>query len=139
MAVTITNTTKERLDKKIITKAVEVTLKAERAKGNVSVVVVSSRRMKTLNKVYRGKDKVTDVLSFREAEADVRTPHFLGEVIINLEAIKKQAKEFAPSTRFELAFIVIHGVLHLLGYDDKTAKEAAMMEKLGNSIIKKVL
>lgn len=138
MAVTITNTTAKRIDSKTITKAVEVTLKALRKKGIVSVVVVGSRRMRTLNKMYRGKDRVTDVLSFREAEAEIRTPHFLGEVIINVQAIQKQAKEFSPSLKFELAFIVIHGTLHLLGYDDVTTKEAAKMETLGYSIIKKV-
>lgn len=138
MAVTITNTTTKRVDLKTITKAVEVTLKTLRKKGTVSVVVVGPRRMRTLNKIYRGKDKITDVLSFREAEAEIRTPHFLGEVIINVQAIQKQAKEFSPSLTFELAFIVIHGTLHLLGYDDTTAAEAATMETLGHSIIKKV-
>lgn len=138
MSVTVTNTTRDRIPTSLICQAVEATLKTLKKSGSISVVVVSSGRIRTLNRLYRGKNYITDVLSFREAEADVQTPDFLGEVIISYQRIKAQAKKFSPSIRYELAFIVIHGVLHLLGYRDETDAQALEMEKLGNKIIKKI-
>lgn len=94
--------------------------------------------MRSLNRMYRGRDAVTDVLSFTENESEVATPNFLGELFINYETIKQQAKKFSPSVRFELAFITIHGTLHLLGYEDKTSAGVKKMEQLGEKIIKKI-
>jgi probable rRNA maturation factor len=139
MSVAVTNTTRQRLSKAVIEKAVEATLLYCRQKGDVSVVIIGDSRMKQLNKMYRGKDAVTDVLSFTEAEAQTAAKDFLGEIFVDYEVIKKQAKKFSPSIRYELAFIVIHGTLHLLGYDDVTEKGADTMEAMGNAIIKKIL
>ncbi|HRH33185.1 MAG TPA: rRNA maturation RNase YbeY [bacterium] len=139
MEVTVTNTTQSRVDSALIKQAALETLKVCKSKGNISVVIIGDQRMRTLNRVYRGKDSVTDVLSFTEAEASLSEPNFLGEIFIDLGVIKKQAKKFAPSFRFELAFIAIHGTLHLLGYEDKTKVGAHTMETLGHTIIKKVL
>lgn len=139
MEVLVTNTTRSRVDSKLIKKAVEATFKARRLKGSISVVIIGDQRMRTLNRIYRGKDNVTDVLSFAEVRDCASEPDFLGEIFIDLNVIKKQAKQFAPSFRFELAFIVIHGTLHLLGYEDETKRGADIMEALGHTIIKKVI
>ncbi len=138
MTVVISNTTRRRVDLACIRQAVEVTLRFFRQKGDVSVVIIGARRMRSLNKMYRGRDAVTDVLSFTEAESEVATPNFLGELFVNYDRIKQQAKKFSPSVRFELAFITIHGTLHLLGYEDETSAGVKKMEQLGEKIIKKI-
>lgn len=139
MSVVVTNKTRQRLNQAVIEQAVEATLAFCRKKGSVSVVIIGDSKMKQLNANYRGKNSTTDVLSFTETESMVPEKNFLGEIFIDYQVIKKQAKKFSPSIRFELAFIVIHGTLHLLGYDDVTLAGAEKMEKMGNSIIKKIL
>ncbi len=138
MAVSFVNETKRRVSKALIDRAVEATLAHRRKKGDVSVVIVGDAAMQHLNKTYRGYDKVTDVLSFTEAESAVPEKGFLGELIVDYAQIVRQAKRFAPSVDWELAFIVIHGTLHLLGYDDVTEAGRLEMEKLGHRIIKQL-
>ncbi len=139
MEVTVTNTTRERVNVGLIKRAALATLTFGHNKGNVSVVIIGDQRMKTLNFRFRGRNSVTDVLSFTEAEAETQEKHFLGEIFIDYQVIKRQAKKFSPSLTYEWAFIVIHGVLHLLGYEDDTKAGAEKMEKLGQIIIKKVI
>jgi len=139
MSVVVTNKTRQRLNQAVIQQAVEATLSFCRKKGSVSVVIIGHTRMKKLNSMYRGRNSTTDVLSFTENESSVAEKNFLGEIFVDYEVIKKQAKKFSPSIRFELAFIVIHGTLHLLGYNDVTLKGAQQMEIMGHSIIKKIL
>lgn len=138
MAVTLTNETRRRVSESLIVRAVEATLKHQRVRGDVSVVIIGDAAMKRLNKTYRGFDKVTDVLSFAEAESELAEKNFLGELIVDYRQILRQAKTFAPSADWEFAFIIIHGTLHLLGYDDVTEKGRKEMEKLGMLIMKKV-
>ncbi len=139
MGVIVTNRTSARVDGALIKQAIEATLKARRASGDVSVAIVGHTRMRRLNRTYRGKDKVTDILSFAEDEALDGESGFLGDLVIDYEVIKRQAKRFAPSVRWELAFIVIHGTLHLLGYEDETEAGSKEMERLGHLIIKNLL
>lgn len=139
MSVVVTNKTRQRLNQAVIEQAVEATLSYCRKKGDVSVVIIGHTRMKRLNLTYRGFDKTTDVLSFVEQEFSAPDKNFLGELFIDYEVIKKQAKKFSPSIRYELAFIVIHGTLHLLGYDDVTDRGSKQMEVMGQTIIKKLL
>lgn len=70
--------------------------------------------------------------------SQLRYKNFLGELFIDYEVIKKQAKKFSPSIRYELAFIVIHGTLHP-SYDDVTDRGSKQMEVMGQTIIKKLL
>lgn len=139
MAVSVVNSTSARIDGALIKRSVEAALKHQRMSGDVSVAIVGDQRMRRLNRTYRGKDRVTDILSFAEEGAGMGEQGFLGELVIDYAVIKKQAKRFAPSVRWELAFIVIHGTLHLLGYEDESEAGAAEMERLGHIIIKKVL
>jgi len=101
-------------------------------KRDVSIVFVGDVRMQALNKAYRHKDKVTDILSF-DGDRDL-----FGEIIIDYAQIKRQAKIFSKSVKDELVFILIHGLLHLQGYDDKTEKGRLEMEKLGEKYVKKI-
>ncbi|HRH21991.1 MAG TPA: rRNA maturation RNase YbeY, partial [bacterium] len=91
-----------------------------------------------MNRDYRHKDKVTDVLSFTESDSPDAQADLLGQIFIDYQQIKRQAKEFEQSDEDELVFILVHGLLHLLGYDDATEEEAQIMEDLGKSFIKKL-
>ncbi len=139
MAVEITNRTRKALKISLITRAVEATLRFGKTKGDVSVVIVGDTTIRRLNKIYRKKDKVTDILSFREAEAEMPARGFVGELIVDYSQIRRQAAKFKHSVDWEMAFIIIHGTLHLLGYEDETERGRALMEKLGYQLIKKIV
>ena len=102
------------------------------ARGDLCVAVVSDARMRALNRQFRGKDKVTDVLSF---PADTRG--FLGDIVIASGVAKKQAKAAGHGLNTEIRVLALHGLLHLLGYDHdaddgKMAKvEARLRKKAG--------
>ena len=82
------------------------------ARGDVCVALVSDARMRALNRQFRGKDKVTDVLSFPAG-----TRGFLGDIVIASGVAKKQAKVAGHSLNIEIRILALHGLLHLLGYD----------------------
>ena len=88
--------------------------------------------IRRLNKEYRKIDRVTDVLAFEGED------NYLGELIIDHTQIRRQAKRFSPSTEKELVFILTHGLLHLLGYEDKTEQGKMEMERLGKEFIDKL-
>lgn len=102
------------------------------AKGDVSVAIVSDRRMRALNRQFRGKDKVTDVLSFPSDERG-----FMGDIVVASGVAKQQAKAAGHSVQTEIRVLALHGLLHLLGYDhehddDKMARfEAKLRKKAG--------
>jgi probable rRNA maturation factor len=96
----------------------------------VSIAFVSESEMKKLNRTWRGKDHVTDVLSFELQEGDV-----FGEVILSYEQAQRQAKAMGHSTRDELLFLLVHGVLHLFGYDHERSVDAKKMFPLQQKIL----
>lgn len=110
-----------------------------KARGDISVAIVSDRRMRALNRQFRGKDAVTDVLSFPamtpgsfsgSAGAGKMNPaSFLGDVVIASGIAKRQAKEAGHSITTELRVLALHGLLHLLGYDhDQDGGKMARVE-----------
>lgn len=117
--------------------------------AEVSVSFVSNNEIKNLNKIYRNKDAVTDVLSFPLTSEDGTVeinPETgavqLGDVVISLETAVKQAQNFGHSLEREVGFLTVHSMLHLLGYDHETSqldqrimreKEESVLEKLGIS------
>jgi probable rRNA maturation factor len=94
-----------------------------RARGGVSVALVSDQRVRALNRTYRRQDYATDVLSFCEPSAlgfqpSALSPQpFLGEIVIARGVARRQAREARHSERTELRILALHGLLHLLGYD----------------------
>jgi probable rRNA maturation factor len=138
MLVEISNLTRSRIAVTELTVLTEKFLLSRRlSRAEVSLVIVGDQRMRRLNREYRGKDKVTDVLSFREQDSSVVDKNYLGEIIINWPQIKRQAPRHGQSARAELRFILVHGLLHLVGYNDKMPKEAERMIKLGEQFLAK--
>jgi len=89
---------------------------------SATVVLCSDYMIRKLNRQYRGKDKATDVLSFRFGDDDL-----LGEVYISSQRAKVQARRYGVSYEDELKRLLVHGLLHLMGYDHiKRADRAAM-------------
>ena len=87
-------------------------LKAEKAKGKVNLVLMRDRRIRDLNRSFRKMDKATDVLAFPMGEEGI-----LGDIAISVETTGRNARRFGVSYKDELKRLVIHGLLHLLGYD----------------------
>ena len=131
--VEINNLTCSQINKKFLKGVAEKVLKGENKKeSNLSIVLVGMTRMKNLNKRYRKKDKSTDVLSFPQPDKFPVTPrNEIGEVVICLQAVKKNAKKFNLTFQKELTRVLIHGILHLLGYEHEVSgkKEQEMMKK----------
>lgn len=88
---------------------------------NVSVVLISDRRMEGLNQMFRGKEGTTDVLSFPHVpdEFDPDKTN-LGDIVISAEQAERQALESGLTTEAEIKQLMLHGVLHLCGYDHET-------------------
>ena len=106
-----------------------------RVKGEVNIALVSDARMRTLNRRYRRRDKVTDVLSFG-AGAEPRAA-ILGDIVIATGVARRQAGEAGHSYQSELRVLALHGLLHLLGYDHHHAADDGRMERLELSLRKK--
>ena len=95
-----------------------------------SVIIVDNKRIHEINKEYRGIDRPTDVISFAlEDNEEIEFDHYrvLGDIYISIDKVKEQAKEYGHSEKRELAFLTIHGFLHLLGYDHMKKEEEKIM------------
>ncbi len=135
MILEINNTTKQKINTKILQQVADLFgQKMDVDNKEVSLAFVSGSDIKKLNKQYRNKNQETDILSFIGDDEN-----FLGEIIICYSKIKEQSKKRKVSIKEELVFIFIHGLLHLLGYDDQTKKGHDEMIKLGNKLCKSIL
>lgn len=101
--------------------------------NEVSLVFCDDAYIQNLNRDYRGKDQPTDVLSFALNEGeepeivDGPAQVLLGDIIISLETAARQAEEYNHSLEREVAYLTVHGMLHLLGYDHMTEEDKAEM------------
>ncbi len=117
----------------IVTKVVNKTLELHaKADNEVSVSLVDDEYIHRLNRHYRGVDRPTDVLSFAFDEGeeipDIEgEDHLLGDIIISIDTAKRQAEEYGHTFERELAFLAVHGTLHLLGYDHMEEEETKIM------------
>ena len=92
----------------------------------ISITLTDDERIKILNNNWRGKDKATDVLSFPINEKPPRYRYMiLGDIVISLPFAKKQAENIGLTYKEEILRLLIHGVLHLLGYDHEKSEEEA--------------
>ena len=119
--------------KMLIRRAIEATLSYEQYENDaeVSVTLTDSENIQDLNLRFRGIDAPTDVLSFPlfDFEGETDEPpvdeirNMLGDIVLNLERTRAQAEEFGHSFEREAAFLTVHSMLHLLGYDHETGEE----------------
>lgn len=114
-------------------------------KGAVSIVLTDDEQVRLLNRTYRGKDEPTDVLSFslRETSSDETAIDLaqlgeeppLGEVYISVPTAQRQAERGERTLEEEVAFLAVHGVLHLLGYEDETQEGYEQMLQKGWAVV----
>ena len=102
--------------------------------AELSVVLCDNAYIHELNKTYRNIDRPTDVLSFalnegEEEGYDGPDTKLLGDIVISLDKTQEQAEEYGHSFERELAYLTVHGMLHILGYDHMTDEETAEMRK----------
>lgn len=106
----------------------------------VSLAFVSPAQIKKINRAYRGQNRATDVLSFGFQEAkNAPTDNFLGEILICYPVAKKHAQTDRVPVRQEIYRLIIHGLLHLLGYRHDTSSKAKTMFKLQEDLLKKIV
>lgn len=96
--------------------------------GHVHVVLVSDRRIAQLHRRFLGKAGATDVVTFHH-----------GEIIISVETARRQARAFRSTLEHELCLYIVHGLLHLGGFDDKTAAGAAEMKRIQEKLVASLL
>jgi probable rRNA maturation factor len=136
------------VEERWVRKIVRQVLKAEQVASpyEVSLVFTNADRVKQLNRDYRGVNEPTDVLAFhmlpeRQSDSSFALPPDgvtrLGEVIVSYPQALAQAKERGHSLERELALLVIHGILHLLGYDHEESREAKKMREREKELLEK--
>ena len=137
----IFNTTDEKIDTSEVDKVLKFACKHLNIENPLlNVVIVDNEKIREINKTYRNKDSVTDVISFAFEEvkdveySDVR---FLGEIYISYERCKEQASDFGHSVRREFCYLAVHGLLHLLGYDHMKKEDEIVMFGKQEEILKR--
>ncbi|MCK5332434.1 rRNA maturation RNase YbeY [Candidatus Parcubacteria bacterium] len=145
MILQIKNFTKQKINKKYLDQIANETLKIIKMRKpvEISLVITGEKRIRSLNKKYRGIDKVTDVLSFGNEEPD-DTERFIippddvlhfGEIFICYPKIEKQAKKKKHSIKEEFSILLIHGILHLAGLDHMESYENSEMKNIENKVL----
>lgn len=111
--------------------------------AELGLTLTDDERVRLLNRDYRGLDRPTDVLSFALEEGEELIlppglPRQLGDVVVSVETIRRQAGELDVALDSELAWVIGHGVLHLLGYDHRTPAEEERMRDVERSILRRL-
>lgn len=131
---------RDSISSKKIKQAVFFVLRELRKEGQVSVHLVGRRKMRNLNQVYRRQARVTDVLAFAMADSRPRGEERkdLGDIFICLPQARQQAEENKVSRPAEFNRLLIHGLLHLLGYDHLKPEQARKMFFQQDKLWKKI-
>jgi len=133
--IEINNTTKKKIIQAAAKRLASVFLSTHGQSGkDLSIAIVGPARMRTLNRCYRGLDRPTDVLSFSGSGKD------LGEIIINYEEVEKAGKYLEvfgalKTPRYIFLFLLVHGLLHLVGYNDERETDRLEMLRLGEEFL----
>jgi probable rRNA maturation factor len=106
----------------------------------LSVVLADDATVRTLNRDYRATDAATDVLSFAQLEGDAfarpdGAADHLGDVIISVETARRQADEYGQTLDDEVSHLLVHGILHLLGYDHELPQDAVLMRAHEDAVL----
>ena len=131
------------VDVELLEQAIRCVLAAERVEGDITVIITDDETVAELNQRFLGKEGPTDVLSFPAGPDDetfVLPPEeeatpYLGDILIAMPFTQRQAQQAGRPLRDELALLVVHGALHLLGYDHATPAEKAEMWDRQNAIL----
>ena len=123
-------------------------------KAAISVLLVGDRKIRVLNRRWLGHDRPTDVIAFGHQEPGAKNQEprkslsrfpvpgsrfpFLGDLVISLDTTRRQAAQYGNSFSYELAFYLCHGILHLMGYDDKSVREAARMDRKQRQVLETI-
>ena len=143
----INNLTTTKIDENFLKEIAKIVLKGEKKEGNISLALIGPNRMRKLNKKYRGKNRVTDVLAFEEKgltpqpwSQELQKVQGLGEIVICLREVKKNSKRLNEPFEKELARVFLHGILHLLGYDhEKSEEESEKMKEKEEKYLKEIV
>ena len=120
------------INKNKIIKAVNSALPRNKTISEIGLVFVSEKRMLELNKKYRGKNKVTNVLSFYEGPSnDLGT----GDIVICPAVVKREAQVYGFTQKYWMTRLVVHGILHLIGYGHVRVRDRKEMEGLEKKIL----
>ncbi len=134
------NDSYKEIIKKVLKKCFEIE-KLENKNLYVNVVLTNAKNIKSINKEHRGIDKETDVLSFpmfeknEIANLDNTNEEILGDMVISIERVEEQAKEYGHSFERELAYMVVHSFYHLLGYDHMTEEDKKEMREKEENVL----
>jgi len=141
MALLIRNFTKKKINGKPLEVVMEKVFKEEKfySKAEVSLVFVGEKRIRDINREYRGVDRVTDVISFEGEGGGFVDPQdgiiYLGEIFICTKRVEKQSWEKKHSFKKELDILFVHGLFHLLGYDHINDKDYGIMNKKETAVL----
>ena len=140
MKIGIFNETNEEIDEylKTVKKVLKNGLKLLNIKKvEFNIIIVDNNYIHELNKTYRGIDRETDVISFALEDDKTFNPteRVLGDIYISIDKVYSQAKEYGHSNLRELAFLSVHGLLHLLGYDHMKKEDEKEMFSLQDKIL----
>jgi len=140
------NFTKVMVDEKLLKKVAEKTLAelSKNGKYEASLTFIGDAKIKKLNREFRKKDKVTDVLSFsfisEESPKKIKGESMhLGEIFISVPQAKRQAKEKDVSLTREFALLVAHGIIHLCGFDhERSEKESLETDRIQEKVLAEI-
>jgi len=143
MAILIDNRQQRHpIDAKIVEKTAQAILDAlAYPDAELSVVLVSDPEIHALNRQYRGKDRPTNVLAFamRDGEFGSLTPGLLGDVVISMDTLAREAADAGKPTLERFMELLIHGILHLVGFDHEASDtDAEKMEKTAGEILERL-
>ncbi|MDD5428559.1 MAG: rRNA maturation RNase YbeY [Candidatus Omnitrophica bacterium] len=128
-----------RVNERVVKKIALYVLRPFCARGSAEVgfIFLTDRKIRALNKRYKGENRPTDVLSFDLSSGRSRKVHpLLGEIFISIDRARDNAASFDTALEEEFVLYIIHGILHLTGYDDETSKARARMEKAQERILR---
>lgn len=134
----------ENIIKKVIKRCFKIE-NLENSRLYISVTLTNSNNIQKINNTYRNIDKVTDVLSFpifekeelekKIKEQDFKYEDILGDIVISIEQVERQANEYGHSFERELAYMIVHGFYHLMGYDHIQEQDKKLMREKEETVL----
>ena len=125
----------QKFVKPVFYKTIELLAKSETLE--CSLILLDDEQIRSINHTYRNKDMTTDVISFVASEGDNigSDENYIGDIFINMDAVKREAEAYSHSRKREFCFLLAHGLLHCLGYDHQSKKEEEIMFDLQERIL----